>query len=136
MIKWSGRILVFLGIVHVVLSVALTIPTHAAAWFSGDLWRPEGGIAAMNPSLGAYWFSFGSFGPPLLAIGLTVLWMHRRGIVPPAFLGWTLLAWMLVNAVIFLFSPWLLGAATVVLYLVGVRRAGQTAADGVAVPAG
>jgi hypothetical protein len=125
MIRSSGWIFVLLGIGHTLLSLALAAPSHAAAWFRGDLWRPAEGIAAMGATMGGYWFSVGGFGLPILAFGLTVLWMHRRGIVPPAFAGWMLLAWALVNTVILLPSPWALGAVGAVLYLVGVRRANR-----------
>jgi hypothetical protein len=123
MVRWAGRIFVFLGIGHTVLSLILVAPEHAAAWFGGELWRPEEGILEMSQGMAAYWLSVGGFGVPLLAFGLTVLWMQRRGDVPPAFLGWLLLAWTAVNTVILLPSPWILGAAASVLYLVGVRRA-------------
>lgn len=133
MMQWAGRILVFLGAGHTVLSLAMVAPDHAAAWFGARLWRPEEGILEMSPAMAAYWLTVGGFGIPLLTLGLTVLWMHRRGIVPPAFIGWILLAWTLVDAVVLLPSPWVLGVAASVLYLAGVRRAERTAA---AVPAG
>jgi hypothetical protein len=49
--------------------------------------------------------------------------------VPPAYLGWILLAWTLVNIVILLPSPWIAGVVGAILYLVGVRRANRTAAE-------
>lgn len=128
MIKWAGRIFVFLGIGHTVLSLALVAPSHAAAWFSGDLWRPDEGVLEMSPAMAAYWLSIGGFGVPLLTLGLTVLWMDRRGIVPPAFIGWAILAWTVVDTVVLLPSPWILAVAGSVLYLVGVRRAERQAA--------
>jgi hypothetical protein len=139
MIKWAGRIYVFLAIGHTVLGLALTAPDHAAAWFSGALWGPEEGVIEMSRRMAAYWLTIGGFGLPLLTVGLAILWMHRRGIVPPAFIGWTLLAWTLVDTVILLPSPWILGVAASVLYLVGVRRAEAeraAPAEGVAVRPG
>jgi hypothetical protein len=135
MIKWAGRIFVFLGIGHTVLSLALVAPAHAATWFTGALWRPDEGVIAMSPSMAAYWLSVGGFGVPLLALGFTVLWLDRRGIVPPAFLGWALLAWTVVDTVILLPSPWILAAAGSVLYLAGVRRASRVAPEPVAAQA-
>jgi hypothetical protein len=129
MIRTSGWIFVVLGIAHTLLSLALVAPAHATAWFSGDLWRPAEGITAMGAATGGYWFSIGGFGIPLLAFGFTVLWTHRRGIVPPAFPGWMILAWGLVNTVILLPSPWIVGVVGAVLYLAGVRRASRTAAE-------
>jgi hypothetical protein len=123
MIKWAGRIFVLLGAAHMVLSLSLAAPKRAAAWFGAELWRPEGGFIEMNPDMGAYWFTFGSFGVPLLSLGLAILWIDRRGLVPPAFLGWIALAWTLVNMAILLPSPWIVGVTASILYLVGVRRA-------------
>ncbi|MDA1362662.1 hypothetical protein O1R50_23775 [Glycomyces luteolus] len=125
MIKWAGRIFAFLGIGHTLLSLALVAPDHAAAWFSGDLWRPDEGVIAMSPAMAGYWLSVGGFGVPMLTLGFTVLWMDRRGIVPPAFLGWAVLAWAAVDTVILLPSPWILAVVGSVLYLVGVRRASR-----------
>lgn len=127
MIKWAGRIFVLLGTAHTALGLAMTAPKRAPAWFSAELWRPEGGFTEMNPTMGAYWFTFAGFGVPLLVLGLAILWIDRRGLVPPAFLGWILLAWALVNMAILLPSPWIVGVAGAVLYLVGVRRANRPA---------
>ena len=71
----------------------------------------------------ALWLTVDSFGVPLILVGLTVLWLDRRGITPPAFLGWTVGVWAVVEAVIFGPSPsWLLPVAAALL-LVGARRA-------------
>ncbi|MFG3338346.1 DUF6463 family protein [Glycomyces sp. NPDC048151] len=135
MIKWAGRIFVFLGIGHTVLSLALVAPEHAATWFSAGLWSPEEGIIAMSPAMSAYWLSIGGFGVPLLAFGLLTLWMDRRGLVPPAFLGWILLAWAAANTAILVVSPWILAVAAAILYLAGVRRANSAAPEPVAAQA-
>ncbi|MEU6860329.1 DUF6463 family protein [Glycomyces sp. NPDC046736] len=123
MIKWSGRILVFLGTGHTLLALALTLADHAGTWFTGVLWGPDEGVITMSQGMAAYWLTIGSFGPPLVVLGLAVLWTQRRGIVPPAFIGWALLAWTVCCTVILLPSPWILGVIASVLYLVGVRRA-------------
>jgi hypothetical protein len=125
MIKSAGWIFVVLGAVHTVLSLAMVAADHTATWLSGGLWRAEGGFTDMTDGMAAYWFSLASFGIPLLVIGLTILWMLRRGIAPPAFAGWILLTWTLVNTGILLLSPWILAVVGAVLYLVGVRRASR-----------
>jgi len=50
--------------------------------------------------MGAYWLSVNSFGPPLILLGLTVLWLGRRGIAPPPLIGWSLAAWCVLNVVV------------------------------------
>jgi hypothetical protein len=86
-------------------------------------------VLVMSPSMSAFWISVGGFGVPLLTLGCTVLWLERRGIVPPAFIGWAVLAWTIACTVILLPSPWILVVAGAVLYLAGVRRAQRAAAE-------
>lgn len=99
MIKWAGWLIVFYASAHIV--GALTVEgaaRHAGAWFSGELWGED--LANLSPAMGAYWLSVNSFGPPLLLIGLTVLWLDRRGVRPPPFIAWALAAWIVVGAVV------------------------------------
>lgn len=49
--------------------------------------------------MSAYWLSVNSFGPPHVLIGLTVLWMNRRGITPPTFIAHALWAWTVIGVV-------------------------------------
>lgn len=125
MIKWAGRIFVFLGIGHTVLTLALVAPDNAAAWFSADLWSLDEGVIPTDAAMSTYWLSIASFSVPLMVLGLAVLWADRRGLVPPAYLGWILLVWTALNTVILLPTPWILGVAASVLYLVGTRRAAR-----------
>lgn len=122
MIKWAGWIFTLCGTVHTL--GALTVEKaarHAGTWFSGGLWHED--LAAMSPAGSAYWLSVESFGIPLFLIGLTVLWLDRRGIIPPMFIAWTLGAWTAVGAVVLPFTPWPLFALACALLLIGARRA-------------
>ncbi|MFD9858864.1 DUF6463 family protein [Streptomyces alboflavus] len=122
MIKWAGWIITLYGTAHTV--GALTVEKaarHAGTWFSGGLWDED--LADMSPAGSAYWLSLDSFGIPLVLIGLTVLWLDRRGIIPPAFIAWTLGAWTLVDAVILPLTPWPLFLLACALLLIGTRRA-------------
>jgi hypothetical protein len=99
MIKWAGRLIVLFGTAHTLGAlVAEGAARHAAAWFGGELWGAD--LANMSPAMSAYWLSVMSFGPPLALLGLTVLWLDRRGIAPPAFLAWSLGIWTLVDTLI------------------------------------
>ncbi len=122
MIKWSGWLIVLYGAAHTL--GALTVvgaARHAGAWFSGELWGDD--LANMSPANSAYWLSVASFGVPLIVVGLTVLWLDRRGITPPAFIAWMLGIWTVVDAVILLLTPWPILLLATVLLLAGVRRA-------------
>lgn len=127
MITWAGRLIVFFGTAHTL--GALTVEraaSHAGEWFRGDLWGED--FAEMSPASSAYWLSVDSFGPPLILLGLTILWLNRRGITPPSFIAWALVAWTLVDAVVL--GPWppqgwlFLGACG--LLLAGARRADRS----------
>lgn len=124
MIKWAGWIITFCGTAHTL--GALTIDKaarHAGTWFSGGLWHED--LADLGPAGSAYFFSVDSFGVPLILVGLIVLWLDRRGITPPAFIGWILGIWTVVDAVVLPFAPWPLGVLAVVLLLVGGHRAAR-----------
>ncbi|RRS00840.1 DUF6463 family protein [Glycomyces terrestris] len=123
MIKWAGWTLTLLGAGHLVLGFALVAPAHAAAWAGGDLWLPGGTITDMPAAAGGFWLTIGSFGVPLLLLGLTVLWLDRRGVTPPMFVAWGIGAWSVVAGLIFEPAPWIVVTLGAVLLGAGVRRA-------------
>jgi hypothetical protein len=121
MIRWAGRLIVLVGAGHLLFALALYARPHLGAWFSGALWGED--LAAMSDAGVALWLTVDSFSVPLILVGLTILWLDRRGVTPPSFLGWTVGAWAVIEAVIFGPSPsWVLPVAAVLL-LVGGRRA-------------
>ncbi|MFJ3172010.1 DUF6463 family protein [Streptomyces roseus] len=124
MIKWAGWIITLFGAAHTL--GALTVEKaarHAGTWFSGGLWGED--LADMSPAGSAYWLSLASFGIPLALVGLTVLWLDRRGIIPPAFIAWTLGGWTVVIAVVLPLTPWPLLGLACALLSIGARRAGS-----------
>ncbi|WP_228802447.1 DUF6463 family protein, partial [Nocardia farcinica] len=105
MITWAGRLIVLFGAAHTILALTLMrAASHAGDWFSGALWRDD--LADMSPANSALWLSLNSFGIPLVLVGLTVLWLDRRGITPPRFLAWVLSLWTAQCAVILILTPW------------------------------
>ena len=124
MVKWAGWLIVLYGAAHTL--GALTVEgaaRHAGAWFSGELWWDD--LADMSPASSALWLSLGSFGVPLVVVGLLVLWLDRRGITPPPFVAATLGVWTVLDAVILLPTPWPILLLATVLLAVGARRAGR-----------
>jgi hypothetical protein len=124
MIKWAGRLIVLYGAAHTLGALtALGAASHAGTWFSGALWGDD--LANMSPAMSAYWLSVNSFGLPLTVVGLTVLWLDRRGITPPAFIAWALGTWTVLDAV--MAGPGigqgLILLVAIILLLVGARRA-------------
>jgi hypothetical protein len=122
MIKWAGWIITLFGTAHTIAALTLEkAARHAGTWFSGGLWHEN--FDDMTPAGSAYWLSLDSFGIPLVLIGLTVLWLDRRGITPPVFIAWTLGVWTVVDAVIIPFTPWPLVLIASALLLTGAHRA-------------
>jgi Family of unknown function (DUF6463) len=122
MIKWAGYIITLCGVGHTLGSLVETTPSHADAWFDGALWGSEN-PNEMSDATSAFWYSVYSFGPLLILVGLTVLWLGRRGITPPSFLAWTVAAWTVVGAAFSGLSPLLLLLIASGLLLAAARRA-------------
>jgi hypothetical protein len=122
MIKWAGWLIVLFGAAHTLAALTLEkAARHAGVWFSGGLWDED--FAAMSPADSAFWLSIGSFGVPLIVVGLTVLWLDRRGITPPPFIAWTLAIWTVFVAVVLVHTPWPILLLANILLLTGTRRA-------------
>lgn len=120
MIKWAGWIITLAGIGHTLGSLLETAPDYAGAWFGG-VWN-LGDYPEMSDATVAWWYSVFSFGPPLLLTGLTVLWLARRGMTPPAFIAWAMVAWVVLGFVVDGPSPLLVLLVAAYLLLVGARR--------------
>lgn len=98
MVKWAGWIIVLAGVGHTLGSLIGTVPKYIGTWFDGSLWS-ETGFAELSDAAVAFWFSVFSFGPPLLLVGVMVLWMGRRGLTPPSFIAWAIAIWVIVTFV-------------------------------------
>ena len=119
-VAWAGRLIVLFGTAHTL--GALTVEgagKHAGAWFSRELWVED--LADMSPAMSAYWLSVNSFGPPLILVGLTVLWLDRRGVTPPPFIAWSLGTWAVVD--LLLSGPGV-GQGLIILLACGMLEAG------------
>ncbi|MGF6883760.1 hypothetical protein ABIA39_008343 [Nocardia sp. GAS34] len=125
MIAWAGRLIVLFGAAHTMLALTwMRAARYAGDWYTGALWHDD--LTAMSPANSALWLSLDSFGIPLVLVGLTVLWLDRRGMTPPRFIVWVLGLWTVHGAVVLALTPWPIMAAAVVLLIVGTRRATPT----------
>jgi hypothetical protein len=123
MIRWAGWLITLYGAAHTLGALTvLGAARYAGVWLSGELWG--GDLTNMSPAMSAYWLSVNSFGVPLIVVGLTVLWLARRGITPPPFIAWTLGIWTVVDIVGSgpLPPQWLIILLANILLLVGIRR--------------
>jgi hypothetical protein len=121
MIKWAGWLIVLAGVGHTLGSLIETAPEHVGTWFSGSLWS-ETDYADLSDAAVAFWYSVFSFGPPLLLVGVMVLWMGRRGLTPPSFVAWAIATWVVVTFVASGPSPLPILLVAAGMLLVAARR--------------
>jgi hypothetical protein len=96
MTRWAGWIITLAGIGHTLGSLLETAPDHTDTWFTGPLWT-ETDYRAWSDAAAGFWYSVLSFGPPMILVGLIVLWLAHRGITPPAFIAWAITAWVAIT---------------------------------------
>jgi hypothetical protein len=115
--KWAGGLIVLYGAAHTIGAFAVLGATqYAGSWVTGRLWGENlADLAQWSPALSAYWVSVNSFGPPLILLGATVIWLAYRGITPPRFIAWALLGWTVVDAALSGFG----GQALIVIVAAG-----------------
>jgi hypothetical protein len=127
MLKYSIYGLTAVGTAHLFVLGGDAL-TQAPAWLGGALWTWDhwGPLADQRPGLVlsgfAFWSTVGSFAIPLIVLGLLLLWMTRRGIVVPRFVGLALLGWGTVATLIMLPSGFPLLVLILIGLCLGVRR--------------
>ncbi|MFC4124296.1 DUF6463 family protein [Nocardia rhizosphaerae] len=123
MIAWAGGILAVVGAGHLLLGLVFSVD-YFDEWLTFQLW---GRWLEDTPEVNGFWGVPGGFGLPLAIVGALVLWMNSNGIVPPAFLAWTVLAWGAVCAIIVEPTPAPLLVVAALLLLRGIRSAASEA---------
>ncbi|GIG70930.1 DUF6463 family protein [Phytomonospora endophytica] len=122
---WSGAILMVLGALHLAMTFALSA-RHIPGWLGRGLWmseNPDLDISALPPEIGGFWFSFGSFGLPLILLGALVTHLGKRGQTAPALIGWVIGAWALLGAYLLEPSPFALAVIPAVMIVTAARAA-------------
>jgi hypothetical protein len=125
----AAAIMIVLGAGHFISLIVLGGGAGDAMlrWVDEGLWaavpvtmEPPTTTAALENEV-TFWAGLGSFSVPLTVLG-GLLWAQaRRGISPPPWVGWTLIAWFGVNTVLLVPSPSVLGVAAGVLLVLGAR---------------
>jgi hypothetical protein len=125
-VRVAAAILVALGIGHLAL-MGVVAGARMAGWVESGLWGavplrpgPDPDETALLDST-AFWSGIGSFAVPLVVLGLLLWWLTGRGVVPPAFVGWTLTAWFVVGGVVLVPSPMFVGALAGLLLVLAAR---------------
>lgn len=105
MLKTFAWAIIGLSILHVIV-LGYDASTYAVPMMEGELWTWEhwGPVADQRQDLVltgfAFWSTIGSFAVPLGILGALVLWMIRHDIRVPGFVGYALLAWSVLSAVL------------------------------------
>lgn len=88
--RWAGRILIVMGVVHLIMLGAQNTQ-YIDEWFTGALWAlPREEFVHPSGAAGAFWSSVGSFAVPMMLLGMLLTHLARRGIAAPASIGWGL----------------------------------------------
>jgi len=94
------------GVGHLLITGWLS-RKHFGGWLAGSAWPHAGGLSDMNPAVGAFWLTFGSFAVPQLLLGGLVIGLGRAGRPVPAYVGWGLAAWGVACSALFEPSPFI-----------------------------
>ena len=127
MLKWAGYLMIGMGLLHMLVLGIDALPM-LPSWLTGSLWTLEHWqpVMTQSPELvtsGAVFHStLGSFALPMIVFGFLVLWMDRRGLVPPAFVGWGIGAWALLAGLVMEPGGYPLGLVPAVLLVLAARR--------------
>lgn len=127
MIRWSSVALIALSIVHL-LVLGSDVPAELPEWLRLNLWTFEHWQALRTQPVdlalsgGVFWATVGSFAPPLLILGGLILWLDRRSVPIPAFVGWGLVAWALVASLVMLPSGFPVGFVVALALAIGIQR--------------
>jgi hypothetical protein len=127
MIRGCGIALVALGIVHMAV-LGLDAWPYVSGWLRLDLWSLEhwrplhDQPRAMLTHKVAFWFTLGSGAVPGAILGALIVHMNRLGQQVPEFVGWSLLAWWGMAALIIQPSGFPIGVLVATVLMVGIRR--------------
>lgn len=119
---WAGRFMVGISLLHIAFFTVLTWRDWGAS-AAGALWLPDPATAAEYRLHMGFWALLGSFAAPMLLLGLLVMRLARQGVPLPAYLGWGLLAWVLICAALVEPSGFPLGLIPAFLLIAGRRKA-------------
>ena len=120
--RWAGWSMVGIAALHVVFWSAVTWADWGA-WGAGDLWGAEPATAVEYRLHHGYWALVGSFAVPLLLLGLVTVSVTRLGFPLPRYVGWIVLAWVLLASALMEPNGFPLGLIPSILLIVAGRKA-------------
>lgn len=124
LLGWARGIMLLLGIGHAVVSVAID-HSRVGEWLGDGLWAtvplvPEQTVDE-QATVAAFWGGVGSFAVPLVLLALLVGHLSARDVPVPAWVGWGLVGWCLLGAVMLVPSPFFVGVVPGLLIVLAAR---------------
>lgn len=119
---WAGWSMAGIAALHVVFWSVVTWPDWGA-WLAGDLWGAEPSTAVEYRLHHGYWALVGSFAVPLFLLGAVTVHLTRQGFSLPRYVGWIVLAWVLLASVLMEPNGFPLGLIPAILLIVAARKA-------------
>jgi hypothetical protein len=105
---WAGRLIVGIATLHIVFFVVVSWD-YLPGWVTGDLWVIEPFDAPISQSQAHFWALPGSFAVPLLVLGAVIVRSAREDRALPAYVTWTITAWIVTCALVLEPSGFALG---------------------------
>lgn len=119
---WAGWSMAGIAALHLVYWSVVTWPDWGA-WLAGDLWGAEPATAVEYRLHHGYWALVGSFAMPLFLLGVMTVDLTRQGFSLPRYVGWIVLAWVLLASVLMEPNGFPLGLIPAILLIVAARKA-------------
>lgn len=119
--------MIVIGILHMFV-LGIDAVAEIPGWLRLELWTAEHWQPLRTQRLevlasnAAFWSTVGSFALPLIMIGALVVWLDGKHFPLPSFLGWSLLAWIVVASLIIEVSGFPLGIPVATCLIIGTRR--------------
>lgn len=133
MVRWAAIGFLVLGVVHF-LVLGADLPAELPRWLSLNFWTFEHWAPTREQNVdlalsgAVFWATLGSLAVPLMVLGGLLLWLDRRGLPIPPFVGWVLVAWFALLTAIIPPSGFPVCLAVSLVLAIGLQRRARSAA--------
>ncbi len=123
-LSWASGLMIALGVGHMVGSVIIDW-SRVVDWLADGLWAtvplvPDRTVAE-QAVVASFWGGVGSFGVPLVLLGLLVRHLAVRGVPVPAWVGWGTAGWCVLGGIMLVPSPFFVGVVPGLLIVLAAR---------------
>lgn len=127
MVRFAAVSMIVLGVVHMFV-LGVDLPGEMPRWFNLNLWtfdhwqpvRDQDVDLALSNAV--FWATMGSFALPIMLLGVLILWLDKRGLPIPPFVGWAMVGWFAIMTLLMPPSGFPVGLAVALLLATGLTR--------------